>query len=160
MKTALFPGTFDPPSSGHLDIIQRASRMCDKLHVGIATNMSKSSLFTAEERKELLKTITKDIPHIEIFAFDGLVVDYAKKKKAEVIVRGVRAFSDFEYEFRMALANRKMSGIETLFLMADERHFHIHSTMIREIGALGGPLKDFVPKSIESKVRKRIQEKF
>jgi pantetheine-phosphate adenylyltransferase len=160
MQTALFPGTFDPPSFGHLDIIKRASSLCNKLYIGIAAHSSKPthSLFSLEERIEMVKEITKDIPHLEIVSFSGLVVDFARKNQIQVLIRGMRAFSDFEYEFRMALANRKLSGIETLFLMADGKHAHISSSLIREIGQFSR-LHEFVPSVIEEKVFAKISKK-
>lgn len=155
MKTALFAGSFDPPSLGHLDIIQKASSLCDHLIVAIAHKPDKKTLFSVEERETMLRQITSSFPNVEISHFHGLVVDFAKEKKANFLIRGLRAFSDFEYELQMALANRCLSGIETLFLMADEKYTHISSTLIREIAYFGGPLKDFVPKEIESFIQKK-----
>lgn len=152
-RIGLFPGTFDPPSRGHLDIIQRAKLVCDHLIVAIAVKPDKKSLFSIEERIEMLKKIA---PHVEIVSFHGLIVDFAREKKATFLIRGLRAFSDFEYEFQMALANRRLSGIETLFLMADERHTQISSSLIREIAHFRGPLHDFVPPEIEPLIRKKI----
>jgi pantetheine-phosphate adenylyltransferase len=158
MKQALFPGTFDPPTFGHLDVIARSATICDRLTVGIAINPVKAAteLFSIEERIHMLKEITKPFPHVEVTSFSGLVVDYAKKHKINFILRGLRAFSDFEYEFRMALANRKISGIETAFLMADERHGHISSTLIRELARYKIRLHDFVPPEIEELVFRRL----
>lgn len=156
----LFPGTFNPPSLGHLDIIERASKICDQLYVGIAANVGKTDeLFSVEERKAMLREITKEIPQVQVITFSGLVVDYALQNKIDFIIRGLRAFSDFEYEFRMALANRKMSGVETVFLMADERHSHVSSTLIREIGGFGHRLDAFVPEQIEEIIFQRLSER-
>ncbi len=158
MRKGLFPGSFDPPSQGHLDIIKRASHICDKLYVAIAKNPAKhTSLFSVEEKKEMLQDLTKQMRNIEIVSFSGLIVEFAKKIEADFLIRGLRAFSDFEYEFRIALANRKLSGIETVFLMADERLTHLNSTLIREIAALGGSLKDFVPPGIEKKIKEKMK---
>ncbi|MGE5196604.1 MAG: pantetheine-phosphate adenylyltransferase [Anaerolineae bacterium] len=157
MKKALFPGTFDPPSLGHLDVIKRATQICDKLIIGIAVNASKEKeSFTPQEKIAMLQAITKGIEHIEIACFSRLVVDYAKEHQVDFLVRGLRAFSDFEYEFRMALANRKISGIETVFLMADERYAHVSSTLIRELSLYNSRLHDFVPEAIEAQVFERL----
>lgn len=151
-KIALLPGTFDPPSLGHLDLIQRAAKICDHLIIAIAIKPNKKPLFTIEERKEMLQRIA---PKVEITAFDGLIVDLAKKRKATVLIRGLRSFSDFDYEFQMALANRTLGGIETLFLAAE--HTEISSTLIREIAHFGGPLHHFVPPEIETLIRKKME---
>ncbi|NGX42513.1 MAG: Phosphopantetheine adenylyltransferase [Chlamydiae bacterium] len=161
MKKAVFPGTFDPPSLGHLDIIQRASKVCDRLYVGIALNVAKpEELFSVSERKAMLEEILKPLQNVEVVTFESLVVDYVQKNQIDYIVRGLRALSNSEYEFRMALANRKMSGVETVFLMADESLSHISSSLIKEIGSFGHRLHDFVPKEIEEVVFRRISEKF
>lgn len=159
MKKALIPGTFDPPSHGHLDIITRALAVCDKLYVGIASNAAKekSACFTPKEKKELLEQATKGLKNLEVVIFKGLVVDFAKENTISFLIRGLRAFSDFEYEFRMAIANRRLSGIETIFLMSDEKHAHISSTLIREIAGYGKHLRDFVPASIEKQVFERLK---
>ncbi len=157
MKTALFPGTFDPPTLGHADLIRRSQPICNKLYVGIATNSAKpGDLFTIEERQAMLKTICKPYPHVEVVTFSTLVVDFAKQNKVDFLIRGLRAFSDFEFEARMALANRRLSGIETVFLMADERVGHISSTLIRELGRYKSRLHDFVPAEIEPQVFERV----
>ncbi len=156
-RIGIFPGTFDPPSKGHLDIIQRASLICDKLLIAIAVKPDKKALFSPEEKKEMLRLITPSIPNVQIEIFEGLVVDFARSHKAQFLIRGLRAFSDFEYEFQMALANRRLSGIETLFLMADERHTQISSSLIREIAYFKGPLRDFVPAEIELLIRKKFE---
>ena len=153
MKRALFPGTFDPPTLGHIDVIQRSASICDKLYVGIAVNASKSEmLFTVQERETMLKKICTPYPYVEVVHFSSLVVDFAKKNQIDYLIRGLRAFSDFEYEFRMALANRHLSDIETVFLMADERVAHISSTLIRELGRYKSRLHAFVPTEIEEQV--------
>lgn len=155
-RIGIFPGTFDPPSKGHLDIIQRASLICDKLLIAIAVKPDKKALFSPEDKQEMLRLITQSIPNTQIEIFQGLVVDFARIHKAQFLIRGLRAFSDFEYEFQMALANRRLSGIETLFLMADERHTQISSSLIREIAYFKGPLRDFVPAEIEPLIRKKF----
>jgi pantetheine-phosphate adenylyltransferase len=157
MKKALFPGTFDPPTLGHVDIIRRSASICDKLYVGIATNTTKTGeLFTIQEREAMLKTVCKPYPHTEVVRFSTLAVDFAKQHQVNFLIRGLRAFSDFEYEFRMALTNRRLSGIETVFLMADERVGHISSTLIRELGRFKSRLHDFVPSEIEELIFQRV----
>ena len=159
MKIALFPGTFDPPTLGHLDLIKRSRSVCDKLFIGIAINSAKSdNLFSVEERKSMLETICKPYPHAEVVTFSTLAVEFAKQNKVDFLVRGLRAFSDFEYEFRMALTNRHLSGIETVFLMADEAVSHISSTLIRELGRYQARLHDFVPPEIEEQIFKRVSQ--
>lgn len=158
MKRALFPGAFDPPSLGHLDIIERGSKICDQLVVAVAVNPAKqdSSSFTTEEKIDMLKEISRPFSKVEVVSFSGLVVEYAKKNKIDFLIRGLRAFSDFEYEFRMALANRLVSGLETTFLMADARHAHISSTLIREFAHYKTRLHAFVPEAIEARVFERL----
>lgn len=159
MKRALLPGTFDPPSLGHLDIISRALQICDSLYIGIARNVTKEqALFTVEERGEMLQEVTSELSNVQIVYFDTLVVDFAREHKVDFLVRGLRAFADFEYEFRMALANRRMGGIETVFLMADERHAYISSSLIRELGHYRCRLHAFVPQQIETRVFDRLAQ--
>ena len=156
MRKALLAGTFDPPTLGHLDIIVRGARLCDKLYVAIAVNTRKSSgMFTVEERKQMLKEMTINLPNVEVVTFSGLVIDFVNSNGIDFLLRGLRAFSDLEHEFGMALANRKMSGIETLFLMADERHAHISSSLIREIATSGAHLDSFVPKNVMEQIYQR-----
>jgi pantetheine-phosphate adenylyltransferase len=157
MKTALFPGTFDPPTLGHVDVIRRSQTICNRLYVGIAINSTKpDDLFSIEERQAMLKMICKPFPHAEVVTFSILVVEFAKQNTVDFLLRGLRAFSDFEYEARMALANRRLSGIETVFLMADERVGHISSTLIRELGRFKSRLHDFVPSEIEDQIFQRV----
>ena len=159
MKRALFPGTFDPPTLGHVDIIKRSSSICDKLYVGIAVNSAKTEgLFSTEEKIEMLKTVCAPYPHVEVACFNSLVVEFAKQHQIDFLIRGLRAFSDFEYEFRMALTNRHLSGIETLFLMAEGQVAHISSTLIRELGHYQSRLHDFIPREIEDQVFQRVSQ--
>lgn len=156
-KTALFPGSFNPPTKGHLDVIRRASFLADRLLVAVAYNSEKGEgPFSPSERKAMLEALTKDLDNVEVVVFRGLVVDFAKERGVDFLVRGLRAFSDFDYEFQMALANRKMNGIETVFLMADQVHFHISASLIREIGGFGRRLHEFVPEEIEEIVYQRL----
>lgn len=158
MKKALFSGSFDPPTNGHLDIIQRASKIFDFLYIGIAENTTKKSLLSIKEKKQLLTSLTSKYKNVEIMVFNDLSVSFAKKIGADVLIRGLRAFSDFEYEFRMALVNRQLSGIETLFLMSDEKLSHIHSSLIKEIASFGGSLKGFVPLEVEKHLKGKSQK--
>jgi pantetheine-phosphate adenylyltransferase len=160
MKKALLAGTFDPPTLGHLDLIQRASRICDKLYVGVTLNSEKKKqLFSIPEKKKLLAAITKGLPNVEIVNFTGLVVDFAKKMKIDHFIRGIRSFSDFEYECQMASANHLMTGIETVFLMSDGKYADISSSLIKEIAGYGGRLHPFIPKAIEEVVYKKLSKK-
>ncbi len=156
-KVALFPGTFDPPSLGHLDIIKRAFSVADKVYVGVAGNAQKQGeLFAVEERIALLKEMVTDLKAVEVVPIGGLVVEACREYNIDVLVRGLRSYSDLDYEVRMAFANRKMGAIETLFLMADERLGHISSTLIREIGACHGELHEFVAPAILNQVQDRF----
>jgi pantetheine-phosphate adenylyltransferase len=154
-RIGIFPGTFDPPSLGHLDIIQRAKPLCDHLIIAIAHKPDKKPLFSLEERAAMLKKIA---PHAEVIPFHGLIAHFAQQKKASFLLRGLRFASDFEYELQMAQANHRLSGIETLFLMASEKHTQISSSLIREIAHFGGPLHDFVPPEIETMISKKQKE--
>jgi pantetheine-phosphate adenylyltransferase len=157
-KIALLPGSFDPPSKGHLDVIQRGAKLCDKLYVAVARNTSKAnSLLSLNEKMELLGVLTHSLPQVKIVALDGLVVDFAKIHHVNFLLRGLRSPSDLEYESRMALANKKIGGIETLFLMADPQFAHISGTLIREIAIFGGSLNEFIPPEIEPAVLEKLQ---
>jgi pantetheine-phosphate adenylyltransferase len=157
MKIAVYPGTFDPPTNGHLDIIYRAADMFDMVIVAVSdTNTSKKTTFSAEERIFLLQKLTKKTKKIRIGTFNGLLVDYVKSVKATVIIRGLRAVSDFDYEFQMALMNRKLGGtIETVFLMPDERYTYLSSSLVKEIVALGGNVRCLVPEIVAHKLAEK-----
>jgi pantetheine-phosphate adenylyltransferase len=148
MRRAVYPGSFDPVTNGHLDVIQRASRLFDDLIVAVAFNdqKQKSTLFSTDERIELLRQSCDDIPNAQIVKLDGLLVDFAKQQGAGAIVRGLRAISDFEFEFQMALMNRKMEpSLETIFMMPKEEYTYISSRIVKEIARLGGNVESFVP---------------
>jgi pantetheine-phosphate adenylyltransferase len=146
MKTALYPGTFDPVTYGHLDVLERAADIFDRVVVLVATNSQKEPLFTAPERVAMLRQSIRRRRNIRVDVFDGLLVSYAKKAGATSIVRGLRAISDFEYEFQMALTNRKLAkGITTVFLMPHEKYTYLNSSIVREISRLGGDVRQFVP---------------
>ncbi len=154
---ALYPGTFDPVTNGHLDILQRSLEIFDNVIVGVAHNIRKSPLFTVEERIEMLKEVTKDIKGAEIARFDGLVITYANERGAEVIVRGLRAVSDFEYELQMALMNRKLAGnIKTVFMMPHAEHSFLSSSIVKEIVRLGRSVSYFVPGFVEEQLVKKF----
>lgn len=156
-KAAIYPGTFDPVTFGHIDIINRALEIFDKLYVAVANNTSKRPLFSTEERVDFIRRATKHKKRVRVEAFDGLVVKYAADKGTNVMIRGIRATSDFDYEFQMALTNRKLNeSIQTVFLIPSERHFYLSSTLIREIARLGGRIKDFVPLYVEKRLIERI----
>ena len=157
MKIAIYPGTFDPITNGHLDIIERAIKMFDTVVVTIARNSAKNPLFSDKERLDMIREATKGMKHVEVDSFEGLLVNYAKKRNATAVLRGLRAISDFEYEFQLALTNRKLNDtLETVFLMPSERYTYLNSTIVREIARLGGDVSDFVPPA----VRKAFDKKF
>ncbi len=156
MKKGLLAGSFDPPTFGHLDIIERAAKLCDELVVGIAINPSKKPIFTVDEKKELLETLLNKLQNATIKSFEGLVVEFAKKEQANFLIRGLRAFSDFEYELRMAIANKKIASLETLFLVADFPLSQINSTLIKEIASFKGPINFFVPEIVSKKLQEKL----
>lgn len=160
MKKGLLAGSFDPPTFGHLDIIERALTLCDELIVGIAINPSKTktSIFTLDEKMELLKSLLNKFPNIQVKAFEGLTVTFAKEEKVNFLIRGLRAFSDFEHEFRMAIANKKMKSLETIFLMADLSLSQINSTLIKEIALFKGSIDSFVPKIVAQKIKEKLEK--
>lgn len=143
--TAVYPGTFDPITNGHFDLIERAARFYDRLVIAVADNQNKKSLFTLEQRVELAKKVTKNLPNVEVIGFSGLLVDFVKQINGHVLLRGLRAVSDFEYEFQLASMNRKLAPeIETMFMTPSEQYSFISSSLVREISRLGGDVSDFV----------------
>ncbi len=158
MKTAIYPGSFDPVTNGHLDIIKRSSAIFDKLIVAVSVNRSKTPLFTVQERIELIQRVTKDIQNIEVVTFDGLLADYAKQREASVIVKGLRAVTDFEYEFQMALMNKNLNPeTETLFMATSQNYSFLSSSVVKEIGALGGNLEGLVPNEIMNEIKMKLK---
>ncbi len=159
-RTALYPGTFDPITNGHLDIIGRAVKLVDKLVIGVAINEAKKPLFSLEERVEMVRDEVAKFEAgaaIEVRPFDGLLMHFAEEIGAESIMRGLRAVSDFEYEFQMVAMNQRLNDdIETVFLMADPRHQAIASRLVKEIAALGGRISDFVPPAVEARLKERL----
>ena len=160
MTTAIYPGSFDPVTVGHLDIIKRASKLFDRVIVAVLVNMEKRPWFTIEERTELLKKVTEGMPNVEIAGFDGLLVDFAAQKKASAIVKGLRAVSDFEYEFQMALTNRKLDDtIETVVLTSSAENMFLSSSIVKQVGLLGGDIAAFVPECIKDEILLRIKQR-
>jgi pantetheine-phosphate adenylyltransferase len=157
MRTAIYPGSFDPLTNGHLDVLERATKLFDRVIVAIARNESKHPLFTQEERLALMKPAIAPIKNARADIFDGLLVEYAAKQKACALVRGLRAVSDFEFEFQMALMNRKLAeNIETIFMMPKETYTFISSRMIKEIARLGGDIGPFVPPHVAAALKKKL----
>ena len=158
MKTAIYPGSFDPITNGHLDILERAINLFDRVIITVARNSTKNPLFTEEERLKLMRDAVKQYKQVEVDSFEGLLVDYARTKKAIAVVRGLRAISDFEYELQMALMNRKLNpGVQTVFLMPNERYTYLNSTIVREISRLGGNVNDFVPPTVKAALDKKFK---
>jgi pantetheine-phosphate adenylyltransferase len=154
---AIYPGSFDPITNGHLDLIQRGSRLFDKLIVSILRNETKQPLFSVEERIEMLREVVHVYPNVEVDSFHGLLVDYAAAQSATVLLRGIRAISDYEYELQMALMNRRLQpGIETLFMMANEAYSFISSRLVKEVFGLGGNIGGLVPPSVEARLHRRL----
>jgi pantetheine-phosphate adenylyltransferase len=151
---AVYPGSFDPMTNGHVDIILRGARIFDRIIVGILVNREKNPLFTVAERVQMAREVFRDEPKVEVDTFHGLLVDFARQRGAQVIVRGLRAISDFEYEFQMALMNRRLvPELETVFMMPAESYTYISSRLIREVFALGGPVTGLVPDVVEARMR-------
>lgn len=158
MKTAIYPGTFDPITNGHLDIVDRAVKLFDKVIVTIARNLEKKPLFSENERLDMIRESVKPYPNVEVDSFEGLLVEYARKKKASAIVRGLRAISDFEFELQMALMNRKLdSGVETVFLMPNEKFTYLNSSIVREIAKLHGDVTEFVPPVVRLSLERKLR---
>ncbi len=156
-KTAIYPGSFDPATNGHLDVIQRAARIFDRVIVAVANNTSKKSLFTIEERVHLLKESTKGIKGVEVDTFDSLVIDYARANKINVLIRGLRMTSDFDYEFQIALTNRRLAqDIETVFLMPSEHVSFVSSSLLKEVACLNGNISSLVPKPVQAALKKKF----
>ena len=157
---AIYPGSFDPVTNGHLDLIHRGSKLFDKLIVAIARNLDKGeTLFSMEERKEMLVAMTSQLDNVSVDIFEGLLVSYCIQKNANAVLRGIRAISDYEFELQMALMNRKMEPrVETVFMMPAEQYSYLSSRIVREIGKLGGPLNGLVPELVEQRVRQRITQ--
>ncbi|MBQ5446138.1 MAG: pantetheine-phosphate adenylyltransferase [Lachnospiraceae bacterium] len=158
MKIGIYPGSFDPVTKGHLDIIRRSSKMVDVLIVAVLKNNSKSPLFSVEERVSMLKEVTKDISNVQIDSFSGLLVDYARKNNASIIVRGLRAVTDFEYELQMSQTNRIMdSDVDTIFLTTSLEYAYLSSSTVKEVAMYGGDVSKFVPEYVADKINDKIK---
>lgn len=158
-RIAIYPGTFDPITNGHIDIIERASEIFDALHITVAINTSKKPLFTVDERVMMIKECFKNTQNIDVTRFDGLVVDHAREVGAKAIIRGLRAVSDFEYEFQMALMNRKLADdINTLFLMPNEKYTYLNSTIVRNLAQFGSDTSEFVPEIVSKMLREKFTD--
>lgn len=155
---AIYPGSFDPPTNGHLDLIHRGSKIFDELIVAILRNSEKTPLFDLDDRLEMLRECTKSLPNVKIDSFAGLLVDYATRKKAKAVLRGIRAVSDYEYELQMALMNRKLDPrLETIFMMPAEAYSYLSSRLVREIAMLGGSVHGLVPELVEKRLQDRLK---
>lgn len=153
MKTGIYPGSFDPITLGHLDIIERSSKLVDKLIIGVLVNSSKSPLFSNEERVDLIKKATSHIPNVEVVSYYGLLVDFAKERQADILIRGLRAVTDFEYELQLAQINKKLyPQVETIFLATNVNYAYLSSSVVREVAKYGGDIKQFVPETIVQSV--------
>ena len=160
MLRAVYPGSFDPVTYGHLDIIRRSCHMVDELIVGVLYNKAKMPLFSVEERVRMLEEATKDLPKVKVVPFEGLLVEFARKMEARMVVRGLRAITDFEYELQMAQTNHKLEpSIETVFLTTRLEYSYLSSTIVKEVAAFGGDISQFVPEIVEERIREKIREK-
>ncbi|MFZ0820323.1 MAG: pantetheine-phosphate adenylyltransferase [Candidatus Acidiferrales bacterium] len=154
---AIYPGSFDPVTNGHLDLIERGAKIFDRLVVAVLRNMEKEPLFSTAERVEMLREVSRPWGNVEVDVFDGLLVDYARQRQAQVILRGIRAISDYEYELQMALMNRKLQPqIETIFMMPAEAYSYLSSRLVREIVRLGGPVQGLVPPIVEQRLKAKV----
>ena len=157
MKTAIYPGSFDPIHNGHLDVIERASKLWDRVIVAVAVNHEKQGLFTMEERVGLIQKASGHLPGVEVIAFEGLLVDYVLEVKANAVLRGLRAVSDFEYEFQMALMNRSLDeSLETVFLMPSQENIYLSSRIVKEVATFGGDIMKFVPAVVNDAVAEKL----
>ncbi len=158
MKIGVYPGTFDPITHGHTDIITRSLRVFDKVIVAVASNPGKRPLFDVADRVEMVRIVTKELVQVEVEAFDGLLVQYVRQRGVRAVIRGLRAISDFEHEFQMALINRKLdTAVETVFFMPREEYSYLTSSIIKEVASLGGALKDFVHPEVAKRLRQRLR---
>jgi pantetheine-phosphate adenylyltransferase len=159
IKRAIYPGSFDPVTNGHMDILERAAKLFDEVIVAVATNPSKTPLFSVEERVEMLKVASRHLPNVSVESFNGLLVPYASSKGAQVIVKGLRALSDFEFEFEMALMNRRLDeGIETIFLMTNAEYSYLSSSIIKEVAGFGGSVRGLVPDVVEEALKRKFSK--
>lgn len=157
MRTVIYPGSFDPLTNGHLDLIERATKLFDKVVVAIARNESKRPLFSQEERLEMVGRAIRNIPRVEADSFDGLLIEYVQRRSAQAVIRGLRAVSDFEFEFQLALMNRKLDErIETIFMMPKDTYTFVSSRLVKEIASLGGDVREFVPAHVSAALATKL----
>ena len=158
-RIGVYPGSFDPITNGHVDLMERCLRIFDRIIIAVAPSLDKSPVFTLEERMDLIREVLGDKPDIEVDVIEGLLVDYVKEKGVTAVVRGLRAISDFEYEFQLALMNRKMDpNFETVFLMPSIRYTYLSSSIIKEVARFGGCLKDMVPETVEKRLKEKVKK--
>jgi len=159
--TAIYPGSFDPPTNGHLDLVERGSKIFDELIVAVLRNSEKTPLFSIGERRGMLEELTSDFKNVSVDVFDGLTVHYASRVKASAVLRGIRALSDYEYELQMALMNRKLRPeLETVFMMPAEKYSYLSSRLVREVARLGGDISKLVPEIVEQRLREKLDPAF
>jgi pantetheine-phosphate adenylyltransferase len=159
LQSAVYPGSFDPITNGHLDIIKRSARCFDKLYVAVFSNPAKTPLFSVDERLEMIREECKDMPNVEVVGASGLLVDFARQNGIDVMVKGLRAVSDFDYEFKMALMNKKLDpGIETVFMMTSIDYLYLSSSLVKEVAQYGGCIKDLVPPCVEARLLRKLKE--
>jgi len=160
MRIAVYPGSFDPITNGHLNIIERATNIFDKIIVGVANNPKKSTLFSAQERIDMIKEVTKNLEKVKIQSFSGLLIDFIKSNKASIIIRGMRAISDFEHESQLALMNKRLAPeIETIFMVTCSKYSYLDSSIVKEIASLNGCINQLVPEIVEKKLREKLLNK-
>ncbi|NNJ32545.1 pantetheine-phosphate adenylyltransferase [Lacrimispora defluvii] len=160
MRKAVYPGSFDPVTFGHLDIIERSARMCDHLIIGVLNNYSKTPLFSVEERVNMLKSLTSNFANVEVKSFGGLMIDFVRANQADAVVRGLRAVTDFEYELQIAQTNRVIAPeVDTVFLTTNLKYSYLSSSIVKEIASYGGEINAFVPEEIAERVRKKIEDR-
>lgn len=155
---AVFPGSFDPITNGHLDVIHRSVKIFDELIIGVGDSPVKEALFTGEERVRMIQELVRDIPEVKVERYTGLTVEYVQSKQADVIVRGLRNLTDVQYEFQLAMTNRAVAGIETVFVMTSEKYGFTSSTLIREVGRFGGDVSGLLPRTVYEKLKKKLSE--
>lgn len=159
MKTAIYPGSFDPIHNGHLDVIERASKLWDRMIVAVAFNGAKTGLFSPEERVAMIRESTRHLGNVEVTSFEGLLVNFVRENGAQVVVRGLRAVSDFEYEFQMALMNQSLdANLETVFLMPSQENIYLSSRIVKEVARLGGDIEQFVPGTVKAALLSKVAE--